>query len=112
MPVFCLLFAVGYDRLTRSWSRHAVYALVAASVAVHMVGLFGYGQGYVDWHNRHDLYDDGKCLFAVRDTQIEAHVRFVVREAATRLAILPRPPRPLHQEPPHATPSSLHPSGI
>lgn len=112
MPVFCLLFAVGYDRLPLNWSRVAARGLVAVSVAIHLVGLFGYGQGYVDWHNRHDLYDDGKCLFAMRDTQIEAHARFVVREAATRLTLLPRPPRPVQQEQPHATSIPAHPPGL
>jgi hypothetical protein len=112
MPLFCLLFAVGYDGLPLNWSRLAARGLVAASVGVHLVGLFGYGKGYVDWHNRHDLYDDGKCLWALRDTQIEAHVRFVVREAATRLSIVPRTDRPAPQDQHHATHPSDHPPNL
>ena len=81
MPIFCLLFAVGYERLRAGWPRRAASALVALSVTVHLVGLFGYG-GSLGWHQRHERSDGGRCLFETHDTQIEAHVRAVLNQLA------------------------------
>jgi hypothetical protein len=78
MPLLCLLFALAYEALRRSWSRAVAASLVAVSVAVHFVGVFGHG-GYTSWHLRHMMHDQGRCLFALEDTQIEAHGRDVVQ---------------------------------
>ncbi len=83
MPLLCLVFAVGYERLGAGWRRCAV-GLVGLSVAVHLVGLFGYS-GYEAWHKRHDFSDQGRCLFALRDTQIEAHARATLRKCGRAL---------------------------
>ena len=57
--------------------------LVALSVAIHLLGLYGYGRGYAEWQQRHDRADEGRCLFELHDTQIEAHLRFVWYQVRT-----------------------------
>jgi hypothetical protein len=79
MPLLCLLFAIAYEDLQRYWWRAVATSLVAVSVAIHLVGVFGYG-GYISWQARHSLPDQGRCLFALKDTQIEAHSRDVVQQ--------------------------------
>jgi len=79
MPVLCLLFGIGYAGLRFGWQRRIAVGLVALSVAVHLLGIFGHS-GHSDWNMRHDLSDDGRCLFAVEDTQIEAHARAMARK--------------------------------
>jgi hypothetical protein len=74
MPILCLMFALAYSRLQAKRQRAAALGLLALSVAVHFVGIFGYS-GYEAWQRRHDLPDQGRCLFELQDTQIEAHVR-------------------------------------
>jgi hypothetical protein len=77
LPVLCLFFALGYEAMRRAWARRAAAVLVALSVAVHLVGVFGYN-GYAEWQQRHDD-EGGRSLFALRDTQIEAHTRALVQ---------------------------------
>ncbi len=79
MPVACLLFAISYQSLRTQLARTAAVALVALSVAIQFVGVHGHG-GYVEWHQRHERGDQGRCLFELKDTQIEAHVRSCARE--------------------------------
>lgn len=79
MPLLCLLFALASENLRKSWSRAAAVGLVAVSVLVHFVGIFGYGE-YAAWHLRHRQPDHGRCLFALDDTQIEAHGRNVLQQ--------------------------------
>ncbi len=81
MPVLCLLFAVGYSSLGQGWRRQAAAGLVGLSVAIHLIGLGGYG-AHPAWNLRHELPDQGRCLFSFRDTQIEAHARAVLGRAA------------------------------
>jgi hypothetical protein len=88
MPALCLLFAFGYSSLAAGWQRGAAQGLIALSVAVHFLGLFGH-QAFVDWHWRHERPDQGRCLFELRDTQIEAHARAVARKLTG--AARPRP---------------------
>jgi hypothetical protein len=76
MPILCLLFAVAYQGLRMGWQRRAAAGLVVASVAIHLVGLGGYS-AHPGWQERHELPDDGLCLFSLHDTQIEAHARAV-----------------------------------
>lgn len=89
MPVLCLLFALAFERLRAGWPRRAAAALVALSVAVHAVGVFGHS-GYQDWQVRHMLPDHGRSLFDLGDTQIEAHARAIVE----KLGGPPRVPMP------------------
>lgn len=84
MPVLCLLFAVAYSGLRAGWQRRTAVGLVAASVAVHVVGMLGYG-AHPAWNLRHDLPDQGRCLFSLQDTQIEAHARAVVGKVTRAL---------------------------
>lgn len=79
MPVACLLFGFAYVALRRPWQRGAAIALVALSVAVHSIGVFGHS-GYAAWQNRHSLSDNGRSLFSFYDTQIEAHARAFFRK--------------------------------
>jgi hypothetical protein len=71
LPVWALLFAVAADGHAR-WTpvrRAGLALLVAASVAVHALGVFGDGN---DWNQR----NAGKGrYFAWDDTQIAAHAR-------------------------------------
>jgi hypothetical protein len=80
LPILCLLFALAYETLLGAWRRRAAELLVALSVAVHLVGVFGY-HGYAAWQERHSAHDHGRSLFALRDTQIEAHARAVLERA-------------------------------
>jgi hypothetical protein len=79
MPILCLLFALGYSGLRPGWPRRSASGLVAASVAIHLLGVFGYS-AHPDWQLRHELPDQGRCLFRLDDTQIEAHARAVGRK--------------------------------
>ncbi len=79
MPVACLLFGFAYVALRRPWQRSAAVALVALSVAVHFLGVFGHS-GYVAWQNRNYLPDDGRGMFSFHDTQIEAHARALLQK--------------------------------
>jgi hypothetical protein len=81
MPILCLLFAVAYSRLAAAWQRRFANGLVALSATVHLVGVFGYS-GYVEWNARHSQRDQGRSLFQVRDTQVEAHARAFARKLA------------------------------
>ncbi len=86
MPVFCLLFALGYAALGVAW-RRAAGVLVAVSVLIQLAGVAGHS-AHVAWHERHELPDEGRCLFSLRDTQIEAYSRAAVRKA---LGVGPEP---------------------
>lgn len=74
MPVLCLLFGLGYASFRAVWPRRIALGLVALSVAIQFLGVFGYS-GYAAWQKRHDLPDQGRSLFSLEDTQIEAHTR-------------------------------------
>jgi hypothetical protein len=84
MPVACLLFGVACQALRARWARALAVALVVASVAIHFVGVHGHG-AYVQWHLRHERNDEGRCLFGLADTQIEAHARSCVYEFGKKL---------------------------
>jgi hypothetical protein len=88
MPSLCLAFAVAYSHFQERWQRSAALALVVLSVAVHAVGLFGY-PGYHAWWKRHSMPDEGRCLFELHDTQIEAHTRSCIQQLVARAS--PRP---------------------
>lgn len=85
LPVLCLLFAYGYAALRSSRARRGAASLVALSVAVHLVGIFG-SRAAEDWYLRHDASrDQGRCMFSLRDTQIEAYARGTWDSIADRL---------------------------
>lgn len=77
MPIVCLFVAIAYDHFLTSWSRQIAKVFVGLSVAIQMIGIFGYG-GYHSWQHRHDLPDHGRCLFELNDTQIEAHTTAII----------------------------------
>jgi hypothetical protein len=72
MPICCLLFAYAYAALSTRWLRGAAVGLVAVSVYIHAMGIFGHG-AETDWCWRHTKADQGRCFFELRDTQIEAY---------------------------------------
>jgi hypothetical protein len=78
LPILCLLFALSYARLRVGW-RRAAAGLVATSVLIHLAGVTG-RSAHVAWQTRHEQPDQGRCLFEVRDTQIEAHARAALRK--------------------------------
>jgi hypothetical protein len=79
MPILCVAFSAAFGQLRPSWSRYSAAGLVALSVAVHLVGLFGYS-GYEEWQRRHTWDNRGFCFFELHDTQIEAHTRATFRK--------------------------------
>jgi hypothetical protein len=76
MPLCCLLFALGYAALRAPRHRRLAGLLVLLSVGLHALGVFGHS-AHVPWHGRHDRADQGRCLFELSDTEIEAHARAV-----------------------------------
>jgi hypothetical protein len=72
MPLCCLLFGYAYAALSARWLRGGAVALVTLSVYLHAVGIFGHS-AETDWCERHAKPDQGRCLFELRDTQIEAY---------------------------------------
>jgi hypothetical protein len=88
MPALCLAFALAYSHFQARWQQSAAQALVALSVAVHVVGLFGY-PGYPAWCERHTLPDQGRCLFELHDTQIEAHTRSCIQKLLVKTSSRP-----------------------
>jgi hypothetical protein len=89
MPIACLVFAVAYAHL-QSWHiRRLVSGLVALSVFIHAAGVFSHG-AETDWYLKHEKPDGGRWLFAVKDSQIEAHTRAFVEKMGGKLgALLP-----------------------
>jgi hypothetical protein len=79
MPALCLLFAVAYAGVRQQWQRSLALGLVGLSVAIQAIGVFGY-RGYEAWQWRHTLPDEGRCLFALHDTQIEAHAKALMKQ--------------------------------
>jgi hypothetical protein len=74
LPICCLLFALGYAALRSRWSQRVARVLIGLSVAVQVVGMMGHS-AETDWCLRHEMSDQGRSLFAWRDTQIEAYAR-------------------------------------
>jgi hypothetical protein len=81
MPIWCLLFALAYAALRAGWQRRLAWGLVAASVLVHLVGVGGHA-AHVGWCQRNIIEDDGRSLFGLSDTQIEAHARALLAKVA------------------------------
>lgn len=74
VPVLCILVALGYERLTGRSIRRIAAALIAISIGVQILGVFG-RENFAGWQERHMLADQGRSLFASEDTQIDAHAR-------------------------------------
>lgn len=76
LPVLCGMFAlaVASPRFASDRGRRIVALLAAVSVTIHVVGVFGDDRGA--WHRRHP---ESMQLFELRDTQIEAAARSVLR---------------------------------
>jgi hypothetical protein len=84
LPIFALLFAFAYDHFGSLWRRRAACGLVALSVAVHFLGVFGNDPA---WERRHRNKERNETLFSIHDTQIEAHFHRVVSKLRARLGI-------------------------
>jgi hypothetical protein len=87
MPICCLLFALAYASFQRAGARAAAKGLIALSVAVHLVGIFGSNQAEA-WFERHERDDGGLCLFELRDTQVEGWARGTVFALGERVQSL------------------------
>jgi hypothetical protein len=75
MPISCIFFALGYQKLADGSIRQvAAVALIAISIGVQILGVFG-RENFAAWQERHTLADQGRSLFALEDTQIEVHAR-------------------------------------
>ena len=69
LPILCLAFALGYERLRSRAGIRLAQALVALSIATQVIGVFGDDGGA--WNLRHPVVD----AWSIRDTQIAAHLR-------------------------------------
>lgn len=76
MPILCLVFGLGYQGLQTVAQQRFALTLVGLSVLVQFVGVFGH---QMKWNARHDIPDQGRSLFSIRDTQIQAHVLHLLR---------------------------------
>ncbi len=78
LPVLGWLFALA----CRDWGdwpagrRRLVGGLVALSIAIHALGVFGHPN---DWNGRND---DGRAMFSLTDGQIAAHARELARRVS------------------------------
>jgi len=73
MPILCVIFAFAFESLHETWSRSLAKALVALSIAVQLVGIFGKDEF---WDER---YPNGENLFSLYDTQIQARIAHTLR---------------------------------
>jgi hypothetical protein len=85
MPLGCLLFGYAYAALLVRCQRGLAVALVAVSVSIHMVGVFGHA-AETDWCFRHARADHGCCLFEIYDTQIQTYSKIVGQNIVSRCA--------------------------
>jgi hypothetical protein len=83
MPICCLLFGYAYAGASARWLRGGAVTLVAVSVFIHAIGIFGHA-AETDWCLRHDQPDQGRCLFELRDSQIEAYTLATVQSMGHR----------------------------
>jgi hypothetical protein len=74
LPICCLIFALGHASLKTATARHFATVLIGLSILVHVAGVFG-RKAETDWCSRHDIGDEGWCMFQLNDTQIEAYAR-------------------------------------
>jgi hypothetical protein len=74
MPILCIFFALGYEKFADGPMRQVAVVLILVSIGVQILGVFG-RENFAAWQNRHMLADQGRSLFALEDTQIEAHAR-------------------------------------
>lgn len=75
LPILVLVFAFAYQSVLEAWPRwgkRVAWALIALSVLVQSLGVFGHHSG---WAERHAA---GAGLFDPRDTQIESHARHLL----------------------------------
>ena len=102
MPVVGLLFCAGASGLTTRRARRVAVGLVAASVVVHFLGVFGHDD---DWHARQEKGRFGAAMFDLRDPQTLAAVRALLSE------VLPEPDEPKGEKakPPKARPPEAAP---
>ena len=77
MPAFALLAALGLERLHAIGVRPVGTALIALSILVQTIGVFGHHR---DWNRRHPRVNGPASLFSLRDTQIEAHSRHLLTQ--------------------------------
>ena len=75
LPILVLVFAFAYQAVAEAWPRwgkRVAWTLVALSVLVQSLGVFGHHSA---WDERHGA---GAGLFSFRDTQIGSHARHLL----------------------------------
>ncbi len=80
-PALCLAFAFAAERLRGGLGRAVAGGLVGLSILFHAAGVFG---GACGWHERHEGGDPNRYMFALRDTQLEASLRWMLTPRALR----------------------------
>lgn len=73
MPILCLIVAFAIESLHETWSRTLAKSLIAVSILVQLIGIFG-NSSY--WEERHPNHQD---FFSFRDTQIQARAEHFLR---------------------------------
>lgn len=81
-PLLCLLFAFAFVSLRSVAARRGAVALIAVSILVHIAGVFGHTDA---WNSRHEgpVPVMSRRMFELRDTQIEASLRHMLRIEAS-----------------------------
>jgi hypothetical protein len=82
-PLLCLLFAFAFASLRSAAARRGAAALIALSIVVHAVGVFGHTDV---WNSRHEgpVPEVSRRMFELHDTQIEASLRHMLKIEAVR----------------------------
>ena len=83
VPVLGVVVALAYEQLGERFGRSGralAWGLIALSIAVHFVGVFGHGS---DWM----VGKLGTDMFALGDTQIAAHARYLWTERPAALLL-------------------------
>jgi len=81
MPVLCLLFACAYDSLRSQVARLLANGLVALSILVQIIGMYGHNEES-HWFGRHDPAEHQSFMFDLNDSQIEAYANNIYGKLA------------------------------
>lgn len=90
MPTWCLLFALAYNALSTFWMRQVAISLVGLSIIVQFLGIAG-RSAHESWCLRNIRDDQGRCLFALHDTQIAAHAQAAMGKLTGKRWSIPSP---------------------
>jgi hypothetical protein len=89
MPTACVLVALAFSSLPGIRQRRLAYALIALSVFIQCVGVFGH-RAETDWYVQHEKPDGGRWLFSPEETQIETYTQAFFQKTGERLGLWTR----------------------